>query len=44
MKSIYLVIGLFSLLGFSQETNQFDQNGKRHGVWKGVYELSLIHI
>ena len=40
MKSIYLIIGLFSLLGFSQETNQFDQNGKRHGVWKGVYEES----
>jgi antitoxin component YwqK of YwqJK toxin-antitoxin module len=29
---------LISVIGFSQEINQFDVQGKRHGLWKGIYE------
>lgn len=41
-----LILLLFTVcnLSFAQETeekiNQFDENGNRHGLWKGVYEKS----
>ena len=37
----YLVILLlYSVSLFAQEINQIDANGKKHGIWKGVYEQS----
>nr|WP_294935451.1 hypothetical protein [uncultured Flavobacterium sp.] len=37
-----LVTFLFAMVtgfsAFSQEFNKMDENGKRHGVWKGIYE------
>jgi len=39
MKFIYFNIILFiTTLTFAQNTNQFDANGKRHGIWKKTYE------
>ena len=29
-----------STVTFSQEYNKLDENGKKHGVWKGIYEES----
>lgn len=42
MKKLYLfIILVLSSLIYSQETiNQFDKDGKRHGLWKGTYEES----
>lgn len=38
---IFITLFLFSLMGFSQEKlNQFDSNGKRHGLWRGTYKES----
>ena len=39
MKYIMLLL-LFTTSVFSQEVNKFDENGKRHGLWKGTYEES----
>jgi hypothetical protein len=25
-------------VGYAQNVNKFDENGKRHGLWKGIYE------
>jgi antitoxin component YwqK of YwqJK toxin-antitoxin module len=37
----YIVIFLLiSTVSFAQDYNKLDENGKRHGVWKGVYEES----
>ncbi len=36
----FIAMFLISVVCFSQETNKMDANGKRHGVWKGVYEES----
>ncbi len=27
-------------VGYGQDVNKFDENGKRHGLWKGIYEDS----
>jgi antitoxin component YwqK of YwqJK toxin-antitoxin module len=35
---IFLLLMSFSL--FAQDYNKLDSNGKKHGVWKGVYEES----
>lgn len=39
MKYIVLLLFITSSF-FAQENNKLDVNGKKHGVWKGVYELS----
>ncbi|MDN3676537.1 hypothetical protein QWY90_04355 [Flavobacterium paronense] len=39
MKHI-LIILLISFSAFAQDINKFDQNGKKNGVWKGIYEES----
>ena len=36
----YLLILLISALSFSQETNKLDDQGKKDGLWKGVYSDS----
>lgn len=36
----YLLILLISALSFSQETNKLDEQGKKDGLWKGVYAES----
>lgn len=37
----YLIAVLFfSFSVYSQDFNKLDENGKKHGVWKGVYETS----
>ena len=36
----YLLILLISSLSFSQETNKLDDQGKKDGLWKGVYSDS----
>ncbi|MFD1615084.1 toxin-antitoxin system YwqK family antitoxin [Gelatiniphilus marinus] len=39
MKFVYLNIILFiTPLTFAQNINQFDANGKRHGIWKKTFE------
>ena len=40
-KHLFTFIALF-LIGFSlnAQTNKMDEAGKRHGVWKGIYETS----
>jgi len=35
---ITLIIGLLSYTGFSQDINQFDAKGERHGIWKKNFE------
>ncbi|WP_044399572.1 toxin-antitoxin system YwqK family antitoxin [Lacinutrix sp. Hel_I_90] len=43
MKLIYII--LFSLSigsGFTQELNQFDANGERHGIWKKNFEDTKV--
>mgnify|MGYP000101618058 CR=1 FL=1 len=35
---ITLIIGFLSYSGFAQAINQFDADGKRHGVWKKNFE------
>ena len=39
MKYIFIFFLLTSSL-FSQEYNKLDSNGKKHGIWKGIYEQS----
>lgn len=40
-KIVTLLILLISVLSFSQEkTNQLDEKGERHGLWKGTYDES----
>jgi antitoxin component YwqK of YwqJK toxin-antitoxin module len=37
----YLIVLFFSLNIISaQEINKLDENGKKHGIWKGIYEES----
>ncbi len=36
----FILLLLFSIAGFAQEINQFDANGKRHGMWKGYHNES----
>nr|WP_315220800.1 hypothetical protein [uncultured Flavobacterium sp.] len=36
----FLILLLISSLGFSQEFNKLDADGKKDGLWKGKYELS----
>lgn len=40
MKSLFSVLAtlLIGLASFSQDFNKMDENGKRHGIWKGIYE------
>ena len=39
MKYIIILL-LLTNIGFAQDTNKMDENGKKHGVWKGIYEES----
>lgn len=39
MRTILMVL-LFTKICFAQEFNKLDENGKKDGVWKGVYEES----
>jgi antitoxin component YwqK of YwqJK toxin-antitoxin module len=36
----YLLLLLLCNLTFGQEINKLDENGKKHGLWKGVHEES----
>lgn len=37
----YIIIFLLATgFSFAQESNKLDENGKKHGLWKGVYEES----
>lgn len=37
----YIIILLFlTNLSFAQDINKLDENGKKHGLWKGIYEES----
>lgn len=36
--SILFILLVISNLAFSQEVNQLDSNGKRHGIWKKTFE------
>lgn len=40
MKAIHLFFLLMASVAFAQEINQYDANGKRHGLWKGVHKES----
>ena len=43
MKFIYLsLVLLVTTLVSSQEINQLDSNGKRHGIWKKTFEDTNI--
>jgi antitoxin component YwqK of YwqJK toxin-antitoxin module len=43
MKTIYfIVICLVTNLTFAQQINQFDAQGKRHGVWKKNFEKTKV--
>ena len=43
MKLVHTILFLcISGLGFSQEVNQFDTNGKRHGIWKKTFDNTNI--
>jgi antitoxin component YwqK of YwqJK toxin-antitoxin module len=37
-KTLILLISLITAFGFSQDINQLDANGKRHGIWKKNFE------
>lgn len=39
MKQI-LILLLLTQFTFAQDINKLDENGKKHGVWKGIYEES----
>lgn len=39
MKYIVLCVAL-SISAFAQQINKLDDNGKKHGLWKGIYEES----
>jgi antitoxin component YwqK of YwqJK toxin-antitoxin module len=37
----YIIALLFlTTIGFAQNINKLDENGKKHGLWKGIYEES----
>jgi antitoxin component YwqK of YwqJK toxin-antitoxin module len=37
----YIIAGLLvSISAFAQDSNKLDENGKKHGLWKGIYEES----
>ncbi len=37
----YIIVFLWATcFSFAQEFNKLDENGKKHGIWKGVYEES----
>jgi antitoxin component YwqK of YwqJK toxin-antitoxin module len=36
----FILIFLLSVSAFSQNFNQFDEQGKKNGLWKGFYEVS----
>ena len=36
----FIVLLLLTQFTFAQDTNKLDANGKKHGVWKGIYEES----
>ncbi len=38
MKKIFYLLLFFCAYGFAQEVNKFDENGKRHGIWKKNFE------
>jgi len=40
--TILLLITLVSNVCFSQSVNQFDSNGKRHGIWKKYFDQTQI--
>ncbi|WP_299550344.1 toxin-antitoxin system YwqK family antitoxin [Seonamhaeicola sp.] len=43
MKQLHLIIILFSFFSLSAQTiNQFDENGKRHGIWKKHFEGTKV--
>ncbi|MGE4347578.1 MAG: hypothetical protein AB7D46_09215, partial [Flavobacteriaceae bacterium] len=44
IKNVLLIL-LLSITNFSfaqeeEKINQFDENGRRHGLWKGFYETT----
>lgn len=39
MKYFFIIL-LVSSLSFAQDFNKLDENGKKHGLWKGYYEES----
>ncbi|APY09768.1 preprotein translocase YidC [Seonamhaeicola sp. S2-3] len=43
MKQLHLIIILFiSFSALAQDINQFDENGKRHGIWKKNFEGTKV--
>lgn len=40
MSKYIIALLLFTTIGFAQNTNKLDENGKKHGLWKGIYEES----
>lgn len=43
MKNILLIVfALVSYIAVSQDINQFDANGKRHGIWKKDYKNTKV--
>lgn len=43
MKLIYIsLVLLITNFGYTQEINQFDADGKRHGIWKKTFENTKI--
>lgn len=41
MKRVFFLVILISNVSFGQNINQFDENGKRHGVWKKNFENTM---
>ncbi len=39
---VVYILCLITSLGYSQNTNQFDANGKRHGIWKKTFKNTNI--
>jgi antitoxin component YwqK of YwqJK toxin-antitoxin module len=39
MRYLFILL-LVNTISFSQEINKLDENGKKHGLWKGVHEES----
>ncbi|MGL2967228.1 toxin-antitoxin system YwqK family antitoxin [Flavobacterium sp. XGLA_31] len=37
---LVFIFFFFIKLCFAQDVNKFDENGKKHGLWKGIYEES----
>ena len=45
MKKIFLfVISLFLFININSQVNQFDDNGKRHGIWIKKFKNGNIDI